>query len=101
LSDVWVVVACVGLATVALKAVGPVGLGGRRLPDRLGAVVDLLAPAVLAALVVTQLVGGDREIVLDERLIGIAAASVALLRGAPILVVIVVAAVATALTRAL
>jgi branched-subunit amino acid transport protein len=101
LSDVWVVVACVGLATVALKAVGPVALGGRRLPDRVGAVVDLLAPAVLAALVVTQLVGGDREIVLDERLIGIAAASVALFRGAPILVVIVVAAVATALTRAL
>jgi branched-subunit amino acid transport protein len=100
-SSVWLVVALVGLATVALKAVGPVVLGGRQLPGRLGPVVDLLAPAVLAALVVTQLVGGEREIVLDERLVGIAAATVALLRREPILVVIVVAALATALTRAL
>jgi hypothetical protein len=54
---------------------------------------------VLAALVVTQLVGGDRELVLDERLAGIAAAGVALALRAPILVVVAVAAVTTALLR--
>ena len=55
-----------------LKAAGPVFLGGRTLPSALAGVLDALAPAVLAALVVTQLVAGDRELVLDERLGGIA-----------------------------
>jgi branched-subunit amino acid transport protein len=100
-SEVWVVVLVVGAATMALKAVGPVALGGRELPARLGSVVELLAPAVLAALVVTQLVGGDRAVVLDERLAGLAAAVVAILLRAPLLLVVVVAAVATALARAL
>jgi branched-subunit amino acid transport protein len=101
MSEVWLVVAVVGAATVAFKAVGPVALGGRELPPRLAGVVDVVAPAVLAALVITQLVGGDREVVLDERLFGIAAAAVALLLRAPLLVVIVAAAVTTALARTL
>jgi branched-subunit amino acid transport protein len=101
MSEVWLVVAVVGAATVAFKAVGPVALGGRELPARLAGVVDMVAPAVLAALVLTQLVGGDREVVLDERLLGIAAAAVALLLRAPLLVVIVAAAVTTALARTL
>jgi len=74
-------------------------LGGRPLPDHLTGVVSLLLPAVLAALVVTQVVGGDREIVLDARLVGLGAAVVALLLRAPLLVVVAVAAVATALVR--
>jgi len=89
----------VGAGTVLLKAAGPVLLGGRTLPPSLGGMLDLIAPAVLAALVVTQLVGGDRELVLDERLAGIAAAGVALALRAPILVVVAVAAVTTALLR--
>jgi branched-subunit amino acid transport protein len=100
-SDVWLAVVIVGTATIAFKAVGPVLLGGRELPPRVAGPIELLAPAVLAALVVTQLVGGDREIVLDERLAGIAAAVVALVLRAPILAVVVAAAVVTALTRAL
>lgn len=99
MSDVWIAVALVGAATVALKSVGPVLLGGRPLPDHLSGVVALLAPAVLAALVVTQLVGGDREIVLDARLVGLGAAVVALLLRAPLLAVVVAAAVATAAVR--
>ena len=101
MSAVWAVVAVVGVATIAIKAVGPVMLGGRALTPRLAAVVDLLAPAVLAALVVTQAVGGDRELEFDERLLGLGAAALALLLRAPILVVIVVAAVVTALARAI
>jgi hypothetical protein len=98
-SDVWIAVALVGAATVALKSVGPVLLGGRPLPDHLTGVVALLAPAVLAALVVTQVVGGDREIVLDARLVGLGAAVVALVLRAPLLAVVVAAAVATAAVR--
>jgi branched-subunit amino acid transport protein len=99
-TDVWLVVGVVGAATIALKSVGPVLLGGRELPPRLADVVDLLAPAVLAALVVTQAVGGNRELVIDERLLGLGAAAVALRLRAPILAVIVIAAVVTAIARA-
>ena len=99
MSEVWIAVALVGAATVALKSVGPVLLGGRPLPDHLTGIVSLLAPAVLAALVVTQLVGGDHEIVLDARLVGLAAAVAALLLRAPLLVVVAAAAVATAGVR--
>ena len=56
---------------------------------------------MLAALVVTQAFGGDREIVLDERVVGLAAAGVAIWRGAPVIVTMVIAAVATVLARAL
>ena len=99
MSDAWLVVLVVGVATVAIKAIGPVLLGGRELPAPVMSVVRLLAPAVLAALVVVQVVGGDRAIVVDERLIGLAAALIALSFRAPLLVVVVAAAAATALTR--
>jgi branched-subunit amino acid transport protein len=98
-SDVWIVVIVVGVATVALKSVGPLLLGGKPLPEHLTGVVTLLAPSLLAALVVTQVVGGDEEIVLDARLVGLGAAVVALLLRAPLIVVVVVAAAATALVR--
>jgi hypothetical protein len=63
------------------------------------ALVEVLAPAMLAALVVTQAVGGDEQLVLDERVAGVAVAGVALLLRAPLLVVMVAAAVAAALLR--
>ena len=95
----WLVVAVVGAATIAFKASGPVLLGGRTLPPRVADVVDVLAPAMLAALVVTQTVGGDREIVVDERLLGVAAGAVAILLRAPLIVVMTVAAVTAATVR--
>jgi branched-subunit amino acid transport protein len=100
-SDIWVIVIVVGAATVALKAVGPVFLAGRELPPTLTSVLFLLAPALLGALVVTQAIGGDREIVLDERLFGIAAAVVAILLRLPLMAVVVIAAAVTAGVRAL
>ena len=99
MSDVWTAVLLVGAGTIALKASGPVLLGGRTLPDTIARVLEMLAPAMLAALVVTQLVAGDRALVLDESLGGIAAAGVAIALRAPILVTVVVAAVVTALLR--
>ncbi len=101
MSEVWLVVLVVGAVTVALKAAGPVLLGGRELPPAVLRVVVLLAPALLAALVAVGLVGGDRELLLDERLAGLGAAVLALLVRAPILVVVIAAAVATALARGL
>ena len=95
----WVVIAVVGAVTTAFKASGPVLLGRRELPPRVSAVVDVLAPAMLAALVVTQTVGGDRALVVDERLLGVAAGAVAVALRAPLLVVMTVAALTAALVR--
>ena len=95
----WTVIAVVGVVTILFKASGPVLLGDRQLPPRVSALVEVLAPAMLAALVVTQAVGGDRELVLDERLAGIAAGAVAVRLRAPLIVVMAVAAAVAALIR--
>lgn len=84
---------------MAMKALGPVLLGGRELPASVMAAVRLLAPAVLAALVVVQALGGDREIVIDERLVGVGVAPILLLLRAPLVVVVLAAAAAAALVR--
>ena len=99
MSTVWLVVLVVGIATVALKATGPVLLGDRTLPEPVARVVSFLAPVLLAALVVTQTVGGDNELVLDARLAGVGAGAAAIAARAPLPAVVVVAAAATALVR--
>ncbi|HSL10136.1 MAG TPA: AzlD domain-containing protein [Actinomycetota bacterium] len=96
----WIVVLGTAAATMALKAVGPVLLGGRPLPARLTRIVTLLGPALLAALVATATFAVDRDLVVDERLAGVAAAGVALLFRAPVLIVVVIAAATTGLLRA-
>jgi branched-subunit amino acid transport protein len=97
---VWIVVAVVGVASFLFKAAGPVFVGGLPLPSRPAAVVALIGPVMLTALVVTQTVGGDEEVVLDARLPGVAAAAIAVKRGAPVVVGMAIAAVVTATLRA-
>ncbi len=97
MSDVWIVVLVVGALTMVFKAAGPVFLGKRRLPAKAQSVVDLFAPVI--ALVVTQAVGGDEEIVVDARIPGVAAAAIAIWRGAPVVAAMVVAALVTAFVR--
>lgn len=97
----WIVIGVVGAATMAFKASGPVLLGRRSLPPRVASVVEVLAPAMLAALVVTQAVGGDRAIVLDERLAGVLTGGVAIWLRAPLIIVMVVAGGTAALIRLL
>jgi branched-subunit amino acid transport protein len=99
--NAWLLVALVGAGTVALKGVGPLVLGGRRLPQRLTGAVSLLAPTLLAALIVTQTFAGGSALVIDARVAGVAAAALAIALRAPVLVVVAVAAVAAALTRVL
>ena len=70
MSNAWIVVALVGVATIAFKAAGPVLVGRRALPPRLQSIVELLAPVMLIALVVTQTFGGDEEIKVDARVVG-------------------------------
>jgi branched-subunit amino acid transport protein len=98
-SAAWLAVLVVGAATVAIKAAGPVLAGERRLPPQSARVVDLLAPALLAALVANQAFAADEALVLDERAAGLAAGAVAILLKAPLLVVVVVAAATAAVLR--
>jgi branched-subunit amino acid transport protein len=100
-TDVWIVVAVVGCATVLLKAAGPVFLGRRELPPRVQSVVALLAPVMLTALVVTQTVGGDGEVTLDARVPGVAAAAIAVWLRAPLVAAMAVAAAVTVFVRAI
>lgn len=101
MSTVWIVIVVVGLVSIAFKGAGPVFVGGRPLSHRVTAVVSLIGPVMLTALVVTQTVGGDQEIVIDARLPGVLAAAVAVWRGAPVLVAMLVAALVTGGLRAL
>ena len=100
MSTLWVTIVVVALASAAIKASGPVLVGGRDLPPRALAVIAMLAPALLAALVVTETFGEDRHLVLDERAVGVAVAGLALALRAPVLLAVALAAVATALVRA-
>jgi branched-subunit amino acid transport protein len=99
MSTSWVVVAVVGLATIVFKAAGPVVVGRRELPQRVQSLVELLAPVMLTALVVTQTFGGDEQLHVDARVVGVGAALVALRLRAHIVVAMVIAAATTALVR--
>jgi len=99
MSGVWVVVGVVGIATIAFKAAGPVVIGRRELPPRIQSLVELLAPVMLIALVVTQTFGGDQEIEVDARVVGVGAAVVAIALRAHVIVAMAIAALVTALVR--
>jgi len=98
-NTLWVVILAVTLASAAIKAAGPVLVGGRELPSRMNAVIALLAPALLAALVVTETFGDDGHLVLDEKAFGVGVAAVALALRAPVLLAVALAALVTALAR--
>ena len=89
-------IAGLALVTAAIKAAGPIVLGGRELPAQFLGVISLLAPALLAALVVTETFGGESgEFTVDERVVGLAGAGgVLALRGGILLAMAVSMALA-------
>lgn len=95
----WAAVAVLAAGTWLLKAAGPVFFGGRAMPARLGSVVALLPPTLLAALVAIQTVADGQALVVDARLPAVAVAAVAMVRGAPLIAVIALATVTAALLR--
>ena len=100
MTTLWVAILGVALASAAIKATGPVLMGGKELPPWAGAVIALLAPALLTALVVTETFGEEGHLVLDERAAGVAVAALALALRAPVLLAVALAALTTALLRA-
>jgi branched-subunit amino acid transport protein len=99
MSPTWITVVAVGVGTMALKAVGPVGVAGRELPERIASLLAMVGPAILAALVVTETFADGRSLVVDARIAGVAAGAVAVLLRAPFWAVVVVGAAATAAAR--
>ncbi len=99
-SATWPTIAGLAVVTFLIKAGGPVLFGGRELPRVLARVVPLLAPTLLAALVVVETFGGSgKSLVFDARVAGLAAAAVALTRRVPLLAAVLIAAVVTGLVR--
>ncbi len=99
MSDTWLATVIVGAAAAAMKAAGPVVFGGRELPGRVGPLVAALAPALLAALVVTNTFGEGQALTADARVAGVGAAAVCIALRAPLLAAVVIAALVTALAR--
>ncbi len=97
----WLMIVSLAVATAALKLVGPLLLGGRPLPPSAMAIIELLASALLAALVVVETFGKGRSLTLDARALGVLFAAVAVARRVPVIVAVVGAAVVTGLARAL
>jgi hypothetical protein len=101
LGEEWILVGCLVATTAAIKAAGPVTLGGRELPARAIGVIALLAPALLAALVVTETFGGENsELTLDERALGVTGAGAVIVLRGGILLAMAVAMALTAGARA-
>ena len=101
MSDAWIAVVVVGAGTMLIKAVGPVGVAHRQLPRRAERLLELVAPAILAALVVVETFGKGRHLVVDARLAGVGAAVLLVLARAPYWVIVLAGAVVTAAVRAL
>ena len=99
MSTGWTVVLAVGVGTLVLKAVGPVGVAGRRLPSGVTDLLALVAPAILAALVVTETFAAGRSLVFDARIAGMLAGVVAVALRLPLWAIVVAGGVATAAAR--
>lgn len=95
----WATLLVIAAGAFGFKALGLVVLGGRTLPARLQACLDLLPAALLPALVLVNTFVTDRHLVLDARVPGVAAAALAAWKRAPLPVVLLLGAAVTALVR--
>jgi branched-subunit amino acid transport protein len=101
--EAWITVFSLSATLVVTKGIGPVALGNRALPTTMTKVIDLLAPAILAALIaVGTFTNSDGDLVLDARAAGLAAAAaVYAVSRKSILLAVGAAAVTAALVRAI
>ena len=97
----WAALLGLAVAAYALKAIGPVLVGRRHVPEDVTEVLALIAVPVLAALILVQTFGGAGRLVLDARVPAMAVAALLVWRRAPFLVVVLSAAATAALLRAI
>ncbi len=97
----WGLVLGLAAGAYTFKLLGFFVLGRRPLPHVVERCLALIPAAMISALVVKDTFTAGQDLVVDARLAGVAAATVAVWRKAPFVVVIVVAAAVTAGVRAL
>ncbi len=96
---IWWLIIGSAIVTAIIKAAGPIALGGRELPPRFNAVIVLMAPSLLAALVVTSALAESDHWHVGPDTAGVTVAGLAMWRGLPMIGGVVVAATLTALLR--
>lgn len=83
----------------AFKVLGLVVLGGRHVPARFERCLALVPAALLSALIAKDTFSAGMELVVDARAAGVGVAAIAAWRRAPLVVVIALGAIVTALVR--
>jgi branched-subunit amino acid transport protein len=99
--NIWVLIILVAAITAAIKAAGPIALGGRELPAWFSSIVTAMPAAVLAALVVTAALAEGDELSIGPDTAGVAAAGIVAWRGGSVITCVLVAVVVTAGLRAI
>jgi branched-subunit amino acid transport protein len=98
--ETWALIGLCALVTFVIKAAGPIALGHRELPPWFTRVIALMAPALLAALVVTATLADGQHLGAGADTAGVGVAGIALWRGVNVVVGVAIAAVVTAALRA-
>ena len=101
MSSSFVLIAGCAVVTFVIKAAGPVALGGRDLPIAFRSVIMLLAPALFAALVVTQALADGDQLRIGPETAGVAAGGLVAWRTGSIIGCVAAAAIVTAALRAI
>jgi len=89
------------LLTFAIKAAGPIALGGRELPQWFASIVAMMAPALLAALVVTHTLANGKHLEVSATTAGVLVSALVMRRTGSIAWCVISAAVTAAALRAL
>jgi len=97
----WTLIILLAIGAYAFKVTGLIILGGRSLPPVFERCLGLIPAAIITALVMKDTFTVGQDLTLDARALGIAVAVIAAWKRAPLIVVIVLGAAATALVRQL
>jgi branched-subunit amino acid transport protein len=97
----WLSALAVTVATWVMKASGPLALGDRQLPPTAVKVTTLLAPVLLAGLIVVDLGGAGWSEFDWKQVVGVGVAGLARMLKAPMLVAVLCGIATTALLRLL
>ena len=97
----WALIFLLAAGAYGFKVLGLVVIGSRPMPAAFERCLALVPAALLSALIVTNTVADGKDLVIDERAVGIAVAIVAAWKKAPFVVTVALAAATTAILRQL
>ena len=96
----WWFIVTLAAGCYGFKVIGLIVVGDRTMPPAVARCLALIPAAMISALIALNTFSDGRDLVIDARAAGVAAAVVAAWRNASMIVVIVVGAAVTALVRA-